>query len=129
MAVSVAGLRYGSSVLAWRRPCGGYTMPGGKLDEGDRDILQCASREAREECNVDIPYTAWKVLATSTRSEPGRTYLLVLCATKLETCPTNFDPESLGMEKIDLLSSFRAMEGNDYLLDVMKEHLHGDVGL
>ena len=121
VAVSVTGLQCGSNVIAWRRPCGGYTMPGGKLQENDTNILHCASRETREECGINIAPENWEVLGTSTLSVPGKTFVLVLCTTSLASYPANIDPESLGMEVLDLFSPFTPLAGNESLFQLMRD--------
>ena len=101
-------------------------MPGGKLDEDDVDMLHCASRETLEECGIAISPSAWEMVATSTLSVPGKTFVLVLCATKLEAYPTNFDAESLGIEIVELFSEFKPLGGNECLFEAMKEYYRKD---
>mmetsp|Transcript_94042 Transcript_94042/g.275243 ORF Transcript_94042/g.275243 Transcript_94042/m.275243 type:complete len:164 (-) Transcript_94042:137-628(-) len=122
--VSVCGIRCGSHVLAFRRPCGGYTMPGGKLEEEDGGILACASRETEEECGIALPPASWDVIATSVLQTAAKTYVLVLCSVELEEYPSKFDAESLGMEALDLFSDFPALGGNGPLFEAMRAQCH-----
>ena len=121
VAVSDCGVLCGCNILAWKRPCGGYTMPSGKLDEEDGvSIQRCASRELQEECGIAIAEDQWSIPGAPLLKYDETIFELILCAVKVDHLPGQLGAGDCGIKLVNVLQQdFPVMAGNALCLNEM----------